>query len=79
MSIYRLIEWDDKGWGYPQNFSSKREAMANRQCTLTRREAIKKYGENHFAHANVMSSEIQRFASMRALQEGRSTSEGRWY
>ena len=79
MSIYRLTEWDGKGWGYSQIFSSKREAMANRECTLTRREAIKKYGENHFAYADVKASEIQRFASTRALQEGRSTSEGRWY
>lgn len=78
--IYVLTEWNGKGSGdVTLVINEKNKAMAERQCTLTYKAAIKKYGKTHFMGPDVKCSTIDSYASKKAINEGRPKTTSNWY
>lgn len=77
--IYVLTEWNGKGSGDSEIYKSKSKAMIDRQCTLTYKQALKKYGKTHFRGADVKCSSIDSYTSMKQLRDGKPRSSNSWY
>ena len=79
--IYVLTEWDGKGSGNVTLITkNKKEAMSNRECTLTVIGARKKYGLNYFRSVNdVKSSTIDKYKSGRDIGVDDPTNTWSWY
>lgn len=79
--IYVLTEWNGKGSGEVTLITkSKKEAMSNRECTLTVIGAKKKYGLGYFRNVNdVKSSTIDKYKSGRHIGTIDPISTWNWY
>jgi hypothetical protein len=78
--IYVLTEWDGKGSGEKTLVTKeKSEAMSDRECTLTYKAAVKKYGKNHFRGNDVKCSTIDSYSSEHAMREGDVKTSENWY
>ena len=79
--IYVLTEYNEQGSGYVALVTTdKKEAMSERLCTLTTKQALKKYGFNYFYTGfSVKSSVIASYPSKKAMNEGRFKTRNEWY
>lgn len=79
--IYVLTEWNGKGSGEVTLITkSKKEAMSNRECTLTVIGARKKYGLNYFRNVNdVKSSTIDKYKSDKDIGVNDPINTWNWY
>lgn len=78
--IYVLTEWDGKGSGEKTLVTKeKSKAMSDRECKLTYKAALKKYGKNHFRGKDVKCSTIDSYSSERAMREGDVRTSKNWY
>lgn len=78
--IYVLTEWYGNGYGEKILFTQKkRQAMSERICTLTYKEAVKKYGKIYFKGNDVKCSTIDSYSSERAILEGNVKTTKSWY
>lgn len=78
--IYVLTEWYGNGSGEKILVTRKKSnAMSERDCTLTYKEALKKYGKTYFKGNDVKCSTIDSYSSERAILEGNVKTTKNWY
>ena len=79
--IYVLTEWNGRGSGDVTLIAkSKKEAMSNRECTLTVAGAKKKYGQDYFRNVNdVKSSTIDKYKSSKHIGTCEPVATWNWY
>ena len=79
--IYVLTEWDGKESGEVTLITKrKKEAMSNRECTLTVAGAKKKYGPDYFRNVNdVKSSTIDKYKHDKDIGVNDPINTWNWY
>ena len=78
--IYILVESNGAGSSQPTLITKeKRKAMAERECTLTYKAIIRKYGIRYFMVNDIKCSTICSYTSERAIREGKPKTIKNWY
>jgi len=78
--LYVLTEWNGIGSGEVTLITeSKKEVMAVRNCRLTYRAALKKYGKKYFMATDVKCTTIDVYVSEQAMKDGIVKKTLNWY
>ena len=78
--FYVLIEWDGKGSGQTVKTTyDKKEILSERKCTLTEKQAKKKYHFRYFFASDIKSSEVQIFKNFRNYAAGKNPLNSKVY
>ena len=78
--FYVLIEWNGKGSGQTVKTSfDKKQIFSERECTLTEKQAKKKYHFRYFFASDIKCSEVQIFKNFRNYAAGKNPLNSKVY